>query len=666
MLRFIPKPLRFLFITLISLILTLNLISPVWGQLPLLTPPAQNQVSETPRWDLNKAYPCGRFWCSQIYTYNGTQLSPTEIYTPEYILAAQQEPDQSVIDVINEVESRAKLIKRTFWDTFKRIVDWKTISAVSVENDWRFWLPTTVKPLHPWTPDVEVGIQNNQTVIFLPPQPELGLGQTIVITVTDADAQANAMTIEQLGQTWRDQIRLSYSNMLWGYELDRQHPWWRVKMAIAFLLTALMLIWLLHLIREWFSKQVHRTRRELNTLINSLSVDPEAIAASKLNNQAKIAQEEQNQDSLETEETDPPASDNPPSPPRRKSFKILKTLSRRPEKVLSTIFLEKQAWLRQQRNFFQLCLRLISIAQLLVLIVSLGMVALTFRSSRFLYLFFFQELIVIPFVWVALVILDKLCDFAIDYSLNRWATEAQAVNPNSNRYTLRVTTYSTTLKRASTLFFTVIGIYATIWIMGIDPAVLAGAGVAAVAIAFLSRNFLEDVLNGVLILCTDRYAIGDVVDVGGGLSGLVEDMNLYVTSLRNLDGQVIVIPNGKISSVINMSKDWSRVNFTIKIAWDADLKKTIQIMQQIDKELQNEPQWREKILEPLEILGIDEISHEGILIHALMKTQPKEQWSVDREFRIRLKYALDAAGISLGVPQQQIWHRNVDGALSRN
>ena len=263
-------------------------------------------------------------------------------------------------------------------------------------------------------------------------------------------------------------------------------------------------------------------------------------------------------------------------------------------------------------------------------------------------------------LWIVLAFADKILDFVIDSALNHWAKRAQEANPSSNRYTLRVNTYSLTLKRTTTFLFAVLGIYLTVWTIGINPAVLAGAGAVALVLAFLSQNLFQDMLNGFLILSTDRYAIGDVIEVNG-MGGLVEDMNLYTTSLRNLDGILITIPNGKISTIFNLSKDWSRVNFTIKVAWDAELKKTLEIIQQVMEQLQSDPQLKEKILEPGEILGIDEVSHEGILIRVLMKTQPKEQWFVGRQLRIRLKQAFDAAGISLGVPQREIWHHHENG-----
>ncbi|MEL4896194.1 mechanosensitive ion channel family protein [Crocosphaera sp. Alani8] len=200
----------------------------------------------------------------------------------------------------------------------------------------------------------------------------------------------------------------------------------------------------------------------------------------------------------------------------------------------------------------------------------------------------------------------------------------------------------------------IIGFYSSILLIGLNPSVLAGAGILAVAFAFLSRNLLEDMLNGILILWTDRYAIGDVIDINGMGGLVVENINLFVTSLRNLDGQVIAIPNSKISTVVNHTKDWSRVNFTIKIAWHENIKRAIEIMMKVADEMESEAQWKHKFLEPLEVLGVDEVSHEGILIHLLIKTKPSEHWSVGREFRLRVKEAFDQENIMLGIPHHTV------------
>ena len=103
-----------------------------------------------------------------------------------------------------------------------------------------------------------------------------------------------------------------------------------------------------------------------------------------------------------------------------------------------------------------------------------------------------------------------------------------------------------------------------------------------------------------------------------------------------------------------MTKNWSRVNFTLKIAWNADVTKAIEVMRQVAEQMFSEPEWQELAIEPVDVLGVDELSHDGILIGLLIKTQPAKQWVVGREFRLRVKEALDKAGISLGVPQREV------------
>ncbi len=130
---------------------------------------------------------------------------------------------------------------------------------------------------------------------------------------------------------------------------------------------------------------------------------------------------------------------------------------------------------------------------------------------------------------------------------------------------------------------------------------------------------------------------------------------LRVTQLRNLDGELITIPNGSIEMVRNLSSDWSRVNYAIEVGYDADVDRALEVIEAIAQKLYRDPQWQEQILDVPEILGVDNISHRGILIRLLIKTQPLQQWSVGREFRRRLKKAFDEQGIQVGIPQQMMY-----------
>ncbi len=703
--KFLKETIKFIAIATLTLTLTLSWIPNSLGQMSLFTTPNNNQQTTSPPWDLNKAYTCGKFLCSNVYIYDDSTHIETSLLTPELRLTASKNLDQSSAEVAQEVEQRAKLVQAVFENIFKNIVSHKNIPEVSYIyiSNWQFWLPTTVKPLHPSTPRIEVGIQNKQTVIYVPFQPELGLASQAIVTVTRVDAKANGTTVEELAKVWRNSIRQSFSNALWGNELDVQHPGWRWGISGAIMLVALTIFLFIYLVRTILRKWNNKLRQKLNKLTESLAVNPEAISSQsqeKNVNDIIDSPEELNNNTLEgndslVEPVNHFAEVKSQKHARReanlskayaersesvkkivlflllktKLFKLFNSLKRfasknkNKNKHISSendtseqkLFLRHQTRITQQRNFCQLFLRLMFILEILIMSLALVVIFLIFRQTRFLSVYLLKETLILVILWICLLFGDKLGDIVIDYLLNRWASEAQIADPSSNRYTLRVNTYSTTLKRGTTFFMIVLGLYLSIWLMGINPSVLAGAGVLAVGLAFLSRSLLEDIINGILILCSDRYAIGDVVDVGGGMSGTVEDINLFITSLRNLDGQLIAIPNSKISTVINNTKNWSRVNFTIRIAWDEDIDKAIEVMTEVATTMQSEPEWGEKFLEPADILGVDEVSNEGILIHLIIKTQPSEQWSIGREFRRRLKQALDEEGISLGIPHHKIF-----------
>ena len=670
--KFYRQVIRFIVITLLTLTLALIWSPNSWGQISLFTTQNNNQPTESPPWDLNKAYVCGQFWCSNVYIYDDSTHIETSLLNPELILTASKNLDESNFEVAQKVEKRAKQVQRIFEEIFENIVDWNTLSEVPYIEDWQFWFPTTVKPLHPWTPKIEIGIRNKQTVIYAPEQPELGLSAQVIVTVNSIDVQASptTLTVEELAEAWQSKIRLAFSNALWGYELDRQHPEWRWGISGAIIAITIVLIWLIHLIRSFLRKWNNQLRRKLNELTDFMAVDPEATSHPKEKSDIKTEDSSKQNVNLQTHNQFKILHRLISSFRKTVSFCLLiktkllnfiKRIARKYKWIASTyhisrekLFLKRQTIIKQKQNFCQLLIRLMFILGILIFAFSLVLIVVIFRQTRFLSIYLIKETLIIIILWTSLIFVDKLGDFAIDYFLNRWASEAQIVNPSSNRYTLRVNTYSTTLKQATTFLSIILGIYLSIWLIGINPSVLAGAGILTVALAFLGRSLIEDMLNGILILWTDRYAIDDVIDLGGGMSGAVEDINLFITSLRNLDGQLIAIPNSKISSVINNTKYWSRVNFTIKIAWDEDINQAIDIMTQVAAKMQSEPEWGEKFLEPAEILGVDEVSNEGILIHLIIKTQPKEQWSLGREFRLRVKQALDEAGISLGIPHYKI------------
>jgi small conductance mechanosensitive channel len=164
-------------------------------------------------------------------------------------------------------------------------------------------------------------------------------------------------------------------------------------------------------------------------------------------------------------------------------------------------------------------------------------------------------------------------------------------------------------------------------------------------------------------LLEDQYAVGDVIAVGS-VAGLVEHMNLRITQLRNGEGRLITIPNGTISTVENLSKNWSRVDFAIKVAYSNHPDYALAVIREVAQRLYAE--WVDKIIDPPEVLGIDEMDHAGILIRIWIKTKPLQQWSVGREFRRRLKLALDEHGVAIAVPQEMILVKDSDSVPGLN
>jgi small conductance mechanosensitive channel len=204
----------------------------------------------------------------------------------------------------------------------------------------------------------------------------------------------------------------------------------------------------------------------------------------------------------------------------------------------------------------------------------------------------------------------------------------------------------------------VILIIATVMVLGelgvkIGP-VLAAAGVAGVALGFGAQHLVKDVISGFFILMDDQIRVGDVVDIAGK-AGIVERVNLRITVLRDLGGNVHYIPNGSIDTVTNMTKEYSRYVFEIGVAYREDVDEVIKVVREIDKQMRSDPQYADDILEPIEILGLDKFADSAIIIKARTKTKPIKQWSVGREFNRRMKKRFDEEDIEIPFPHTTLY-----------
>lgn len=182
---------------------------------------------------------------------------------------------------------------------------------------------------------------------------------------------------------------------------------------------------------------------------------------------------------------------------------------------------------------------------------------------------------------------------------------------------------------------------------------LAGAGVLGLAIGFGAQELVRDVISGFFMLLENQLRTGDVAVING-TGGLVESIGLRTITLRDMSGTVHVFQNGKINTLANMTKEWSAMVFDIGVAYKEDTDRVTDIMREVADELRSDGNLGPKILEPMEIFGVEQFGDNAVVIKARLKTVPIEQWTIGREYRRRLKRAFDAQGIEIPFPQREL------------
>jgi len=183
---------------------------------------------------------------------------------------------------------------------------------------------------------------------------------------------------------------------------------------------------------------------------------------------------------------------------------------------------------------------------------------------------------------------------------------------------------------------------------------LAAVGIVGLAIGFAGQSLVKDFINGFFILLWDQIRVGDVVEISGR-GGLVENINFKMTVLRDLAGNVHFVPNSNIDVVTNMTKDYSRYVFDIGVSYREDVDEVIEVLKEIDEEVRNDPDFKEDILEPLEIFGLNKFDDSAIIVRARIKTKPIKQWRIGREFNRRLKKKFDEKDIEIPFPHRTIY-----------
>ncbi len=262
-------------------------------------------------------------------------------------------------------------------------------------------------------------------------------------------------------------------------------------------------------------------------------------------------------------------------------------------------------------------------------------------------------LLIVVLAWIALMLTKKLSSRLIQFVSRQ---------KDDGEFQKRTQTLGLMVRYVLMLVIVAVAVMTILRELGIDIGpILAAAGIVGLAVGFGAQSLVKDVISGFFILIEDQIRVGDVVSIGDK-GGLVEKVSLRTTVLRDLAGNVHYVPNGHINVVTNMTKDFSRYVFDVHVAYREDVDEVIKVIKDIDEELRSTPEFKDDILEPIEILGLDQFASSAVVIKARTTTLPIKQWKVGREFNRRLKKRFDELDIEIPFPHVTLYMgRGKDG-----
>ncbi|WP_223269863.1 mechanosensitive ion channel family protein [Nostoc sp. 'Peltigera membranacea cyanobiont' 213] len=468
------------------------------------------------------------------------------------------------------------------------------------------------------TPVVSIAILNKDLILQL--SDDRTTRPLRLVTVTEPDGDYHGKTLEELAQEWQKilQAEVERINRLFSHEILWQRIVQAMQISIGLVLGSVAL-WLLRrtLIRKQTALEVRHQ---------------EQIAAVK---QGVVKRAEgETSTTIHTIETSEKKTD-------------ADTIAHQRSQFLETI--RRQFSLKRQLGIYSLLTWLLFWA--FILMWYIGIVVIMYNVPYLMR--WSKDALARPLalliIWFFISLVIRLGKTLIDRLTDVWTTHSSLPLSETQRIALRAATVSGALKGLITFIFITFGILHSLKIFNMPTSsILAGGAVIGIAISLGSQSLIKDLVNGCLILMEDQFAVGDVIEIGDK-SGLVENLNLRVTQLRNNEGKLITIPNSNITSVSNLTRLWSRVDFSIVVAYENDPKQVLEILKQVSKQLYSEVEWRDRLPESPQVLGIDDLSHTGMSVRVWIKTAPMEQWSVGREFRLRVRQAFEANNIQIDV-----------------
>jgi small conductance mechanosensitive channel len=276
-------------------------------------------------------------------------------------------------------------------------------------------------------------------------------------------------------------------------------------------------------------------------------------------------------------------------------------------------------------------------------------------------------LIVIGFLvqWLFHRLIDKLVSKAEDGVLPDRISQVAlgrpaevAASPGSTRRVQRAKTMGTLLKSIVSGIIAAIVVTMMLSAVGLDIGpIIASAGIVGVALGFGSQTLVKDFLSGIFMIFEDQYGVGDVVDMGEGLSGTIEAVSLRVTRMRDTNGTVWYVRNGELYRVGNMSQNWARTVLDVEVSSREDIGRVRRVLGEVLHDLWQDEDFDGVVIEEPEIWGIQAITPDAITLRVTLKTAPMEQWRVARVLRERVKARFDHEHIQAPYPTSYVMNR---------
>ncbi|MBE9224545.1 mechanosensitive ion channel family protein [Phormidium sp. LEGE 05292] len=430
-----------------------------------------------------------------------------------------------------------------------------------------------------------------------------------IITVTALDAEIYGLTESEVAQEYAEQIRQA---LLRAVE-ERTPDAWRSQIQLAGIIGAIAILSIALLF--WCQHQIGKVRRRLRQEFNNY------------------------QESLIEQQT-AVGMNGDPSQDVAKQQQNLLDLKRQ---------IDRKTW---QKRILQLLL-------LGVGVIGLSWILQCFPQTRWLGVLLFRQPIGLLLIGLTIAIVINWSHLLIDWLLTKWVgTEDRLPIAQIERRRRRLLTLSPAWKSIATMLLFSVGLVLayTLFSLSTGLTLFTEIGVLGLAASLALQSSIKDALTGWMLLAKDAFTVGDSITIKDA-TGVVEEMGLFLTQIRSSPGELITIRNGEITQITNSSKDWSRMDFTVLVDYDSDIKQAMTLMREVFETMQTDSVWGVQLLGEPDLLGVEQFDQHGILLRIRTQTQPGQQFSVTREFRLRLNQAFKEAGIKLPIPQQEVRYR---------